>query len=62
MKYSYLAGIQVPSLFHFGTYMANGAAVAAPRLGRDPFPYQELSFRVLVWHATCIETEQNVRH
>ena len=45
--------------FLFGTNNANWTTPRVLKSCCHPFLYQELSQTVLVWHATCIETEQN---
>ena len=48
--------------FHFGTLAGQGAVQVSPVGGPDPFSYEELSLGVLVWHATCRDIGQNLRH
>jgi hypothetical protein len=54
-----LASGSFDSVSHFGTIDPSRDSPIDPRSANHPFPYQELSQVVLVWHAACIEKEQN---
>jgi hypothetical protein len=60
MKLKALYELTPTSSFHFGTFTKPRCTGCPLASGCDLFPYQELRFFVQVWHATCIETGQNL--
>ncbi len=62
LKEKRLTVLPIMPAFHFGKFTPHAALLPGPNMVGHPFPYQELSILVLLWHATCIEIGQILRH